>query len=191
MGGSLSSMGSKGSPEGLDGRRLGPATPHPWTGERAGRGVGLAASSEQPWSRPPTLGTLEVDEGEQDQHVKKAGRAGKQADCPGTCPAHAAAAATQCRLHDPATLDPTTDGMLTWTLPADSLRQALAAEQDDGNAQGGSAAAAGVAAASPPFAIPPPALPAACRGLFERNEWCLVCEAAGQTTLGVQLRVRV
>lgn len=61
MGGSLSSMGSKGGPEGLGDRSQGPATPQPWT-ERAGKGVGGKA---QPWSRPPTLGSLEVAESKQ------------------------------------------------------------------------------------------------------------------------------
>ncbi|PRW61504.1 Serine threonine- kinase CTR1 [Chlorella sorokiniana] len=60
MGGSLSSMGSKGGPEGLGGKVQGPATPQPWT-ER--EGVGVATGSSTPWSRPATLGSLEVAEG--------------------------------------------------------------------------------------------------------------------------------
>lgn len=64
MGGSLSSMGSKGGSEALAGRPQGPATPQPWTGEGAGKSVGSAASSPEPWSQPPTLGSLELDEGE-------------------------------------------------------------------------------------------------------------------------------
>ncbi|KAI7838354.1 hypothetical protein COHA_007922 [Chlorella ohadii] len=118
----------------------GPATPQPWT-ERAGKGVGGKA---QPWSRPSTLGSLDVAE----------------------------------------------NGMLTWTLPAAHRRQALGAEGSDGNVAAGTAVAASMsaAAASPTFAIPPPALPASCRGLLERHEWCLVCETAAPDQLAVQLR---
>jgi len=55
----------------------------------------------------------------------------------------------------------------------------------------GTAAAGGMsaAAASPTFAIPPPAVPASCRGLLERHEWCLLCEATSSDQLAVQLRV--
>lgn len=178
MGGSLSSMGSKGGPEGLGGRPQGPATPQPWTEERAGKGVGSAASSPEPWSQPPTLGSLELAEGEQDED---GGR--------GSMPARALRGSC-CLMPPPPALDPESlchpaDGMLTWTLPTTSLHQALAAKGEQATAMATNSAAC----ASPPFAIPPSALPSACRALLERHEWCLVCRAPGADQLLVQLRV--